>query len=170
MVSPLLPLPRSLPALVSEAIGGETDFRPSWKWPILTPRVGPWELVVQMCVGASASSGHTTGRIYVALDAGFGAYLIVLVDRDPQKLAERYQELLAIMAGAQLLSDRRADLDADTDLDADADLEPAADRDAVAKERRAKPAAPPAPVSVIPPQSPPAEIYLKEALFNYLTD
>lgn len=148
IVSPLLPLPRSLAGLIAEALASEPDFRIDWKWPVLTPRVGPWELVVQLCVGTSRETGHVTGRVYAALDAGFGAYLVVCIDRDPQKLAERHKEVLGLLAGARLHRDRI----------------PAAE---TAPGEAASTAAP---TEIIPPQQPPPEIYLKEALFSYLTD
>jgi hypothetical protein len=163
-ISPLLPLPRSLPALLHEVLASEPDFRPDWKWPVLTPRVGPWELVVQLCVGTSQATGITTGRLYVALDAGCGAYLIVCIDRDPQKLAERQKEILGLLAKARLHRDRVRE------------IEPAPDpsdqsSDDIAGGHVAKPAAPDPPsTEVVPPQQPPLEIYLRETLFSYLTD
>lgn len=160
IVSPLLPLPRSLAALVAEALAGEPDFRLDWKWPILTPRAGPWELVVQMCVGTSQETGHVTGRIYLALDAGSGAYLLVCVDRDPQKLAARQKELLALVAGARL---HRARISAEETATRDQEAAAAADAGLA-------PATPATPTEIIPPQQPPPELYLKEALFSYLTD
>lgn len=152
IISPLLPLPRSLPVLLQEALTSEPDFRPDWKWPVLTPRVGPWELVVQMCVGTSLATGYTTGRLYIALDAGFGAYLIVCIDRDPQKLAERQKELLALLAGARLHRDRVPHNENENeDPEAAADLATSS-------------------TDIVPPQQPPLEIYLRETLFSYLTD
>ena len=166
IVSPLLPLPRSLAALLQEAITGEADFRLDWKWPVLTPRAGPWELVVQMCVGTSLETGLVTGRVYIALDAGSGAYLIVCVDRDPQKVAARQKELLALLAGARLIRDHISPAEAAT-VAAEAAL-------AVGAAADRTPASPGAAhatsAEVIPPQQPPPEIYLKEALFSYLTD
>lgn len=168
IVSPLLPLPRSLPALVEEALASEPDFRLDWKWPLLTPRAGPWELVVQLCVGTSQATGHATGRVYVGLDAGSGAYLIVCIDRDPQKLAERQKEVLTLLAGTRLHRDRIPAAEAES-----AASPWAGDEDA--------PATSPSPgtgtgapgalsTEIVPPQQPPPEIYLKEALFSYLTD
>ncbi len=167
IVSPLLPLPRSLPALLQEAIAGEADFRLDWKWPILTPRAGPWELVVQMCVGTSLATGYATGRVYIALDAGSGAYLIVCIDRDPQKIAARQKELLALLAGARLHRDRVSPAEAAT-VAAEATL--ALATDAAGLFAASLGAARLAATEVIPPQQPPPEIYLKEALFSYLTD
>ena len=155
IVSPLLPLPRSLASLIAEALASEPDFRIDWKWPVLTPRVGPWELVVQLCVGTSLETGHATGRVYAALDAGFGAYLLVCIDRDPQKLAERHKELLGLLAAARLHRDRVPEAETALAPDEAASL-------------AGKGAA--APTEIIPPQQPPPEIYLKEALFSYLTD
>lgn len=174
IVSPLLPLPRSLAELVGEALASEPDFRIDWKWPLLTPRAGPWELVVQLCVGTSRETGHATGRVYAALDAGFGAYLIVCIDRDPQKLAERQKELLAMLAGARLHRDRipEAETQAAGEL-ANAATDAATNElangapGALGRPPRRSPADP---TEIIPPQQPPPEIYLKEALFSYLTD
>ena len=171
IVSPLLPLPRSLPALLQEAIAGEADFRLDWKWPILTPRAGPWELVVQMCVGTSLETGYATGRVYIALDAGIGAYLIVCIDRDPQKVAARQKELLTLLAGARLHRDRVSPAEAAT-VAAEAALALATDAAVgpASASLGASGAANSAATEVIPPQQPPPEIYLKEALFSYLTD
>lgn len=183
IVSPLLPLPRSLPALVEEALASEPDLRLDWKWPLLTPRAGPWELVVQLCVGTSQATGHTTGRVYVGLDAGSGAYLIVCIDRDPQKLAERHKEVLTMLAGARLHRDRIPQAEIAT-----ADSAWAPDTAAAASQGRPGPqgrqepqgpqelpatatGAPAAPrTEILPPQQPPLEIYLKDALFSYMTD
>lgn len=164
IVSPLLPLPRSLAALVGEALASEPDFRIDWKWPILTPRAGPWELVVQLCVGTSRETGHATGRVYAALDAGFGAYLVVCIDRDPQKLAERHKELVAMLAEAHLHRDRVPEAETLTTSELADD---AAGETASGPGRRPRPADP---TEIVPPQQPPPEIYLKEALFSYLTD
>ena len=164
IVSPLLPLPRSLPSLLQEALTGEPDFRLDWKWPLLTPRVGPWELVVQMCVGTSQAAGVTTGRLYVALDAGFGAYLLVCIDRDPQKLAERQKELLALLAGARLHRARVPAAERPDDRQDDRDPEGEAGGE------NFSPRATASTTDIVPPQLPPPELYLKETLFSYLTD
>lgn len=164
IVSPLLPLPRSLAALVGEALASEPDFRIDWKWPILTPRAGPWELVVQLCVGTSQETGHATGRVYAALDAGFGAYLVVCIDRDPQKLAERHKELLAMLAEARLHRDRVPEAETLTTN------EPTSESDSESADAPGRPPSPADPTEIVPPQQPPPEIYLKEALFSYLTD
>lgn len=166
IVSPLLPLPRSLAGLISEALAGEPDFRIDWKWPLLTPRAGPWELVVQLCVGTSKETGHATGRVYAALDAGFGAYLVVCIDRDPQKLAERHKELLAMLAAARLHRDRIPEGETQT---ADEPTGEPTGEPTSGPGRPPRPA-PADPTEIIPPQQPPPEIYLKEALFSYLTD
>lgn len=170
IVSPLLPLPRSLAGLIGEALASEPDFRLDWKWPLLTPRAGPWELVVQLCVGTSRETGHATGRVYAALDAGFGAYLVVCIDRDPQKLAERHKELLAMLAAARLHRDRIPEGETQTASELASELasEPTSEL-APGLGRPPRPA-PADPTELIPPQQPPPEIYLKEALFSYLTD
>ncbi|HRI53210.1 MAG TPA: hypothetical protein PLW65_23820, partial [Pseudomonadota bacterium] len=150
--------------LVGEAGASEPDFRVDWKWPILTPRAGPWELVVQLCVGTSRETGHATGRVYAALDAGFGAYLVVCIDRDPQKLAERHKELLAMLAEARLHRDRVPEAETLTTN------ELTSDSDSATADAPGRPPGPAEPTEIVPPQQPPPEIYLKEALFSYLTD
>jgi hypothetical protein len=172
MISPLLPLPRSLPELVQEALLSEPDFVPDWKWPLLLPRVGDWELVIQLCVGTSRATGLATGRVYAALDAGFGAYLIVCIDRDPQKLAERHKELLALMARARLLENQAPE--DENQGEPENDLSPERfdldGRSLVRQGPLANLKTRSNEVAVIPPQRPPPELYLKDALFRHLVD
>lgn len=175
IVSPLLPLPASLPRLLDEAVASEPDFRIEWRWPLLTPRAGPWELCLLLTVGDSRETGQRTGRVYAALDAGFGAFLIALIDREPRRLAARQRELCALLA--------QASLQERTGLDAPSAQGPSDDGDNGDNSDDAGNAAPlPGSLAAlgffsprarplrVPPQRPPAELYLKDALFRHFAE
>ena len=161
MVSPLLPLPSSLVTLVRSAIQDEADFKLDWKWPPQTPRLGPWEVVAQLCIGQSRESGLPTGRLYVALDAGVGAFLIVVIDRDPNRLAQRQAEVFGLLSRAQLFRVQHA---------GEAEGLQPPNNNLAASEPAGPDLLPSRLQAVIPPQQPAPELYLKEFLFRHFVD
>ena len=174
IVSPLLPLPASLPRLLDEAVASEPDFRVEWRWPLLTPRAGPWELCLLLTVGDSRETGQRTGRVYAALDAGFGAFLIALIDREPRRLATRQRELCALLAEASL-QERAAGPAAQGAGNNGGYGDDSGDgTDAAAPLPGSLAAlgffAPQARPLRVPPQRPPAELYLKDALFRHFAE
>lgn len=102
LVSPFLPLPTSLPALIEQALTSESDYQLSRRSAMLTPRLGPWEAVQLLTQGTSRETGIETGRIYAALDAGYGAFLLIFIDGEPRRLPERQRQLDSLLAQAQL--------------------------------------------------------------------
>lgn len=161
MVSPMLPLSSSLPALIEEAVKSEPDFQIEWRWPVFLARVGPWELVMLMVVGRSAEAGVTTGRIYAAFDAGYGTFLVVLLDRDPNRLAARKTELCELLARARL---RRSSRENPTGAGlAQPEEDSLGALGALSDDKWLEELA-------VPPQLPPLSLYLKDALYKYLTD
>jgi len=161
MVSPMLPLPSSLVTLVRSAIQDEADFKLDWKWPPQTPRLGPWEVVAQLCIGQSRESGLPTGRLYVALDAGVGAFLIVVIDRDPNRLAQRQAEVFSLLSRAQLFRVQHA---------GEAEGLQPPNNNLAASEPAGPDLLPSRLQAVIPPQLPAPELYLKEFLFRHFVD
>lgn len=163
MVSPMLPLSSSLPTLLEEAVKSEPDFQIEWRWPLLLSRVGPWELVLLMVVGRSAEQRITTGRIYAAFDAGYGTFLVVLLDRDPNRLAARKNELCELLARARLRRTPRETTAAAGRPAADGTTDDELAIAALGDEKWVEELA-------VPPQQPPLALYLKDALYKYLTD
>ena len=53
--------------------------------------------------GHSRETGIATGRVYAAIDAGHGGFLLVFVDRDPSRLELRRNQLAALLVESRLL-------------------------------------------------------------------
>lgn len=140
LVSPFLPLPPSLPILIEQALASEPDYQVGRRSAVLTPRLGPWEAVQLLTQGKSRETGIETARIYAALDAGYGAFLLVFIDGDPRRLPDRQQQLDSLIAQARLRP-------------------PPADAGPESPDQAA-----------IPPQRPPGEIFFKEVLYRHLID
>lgn len=105
LVSPLLPLPRSLPDLLEQALRSEPDFVAHLRSEVRLVRLGAWEVVQQSARGHSRSEKIEMDRVYVGLDGGFGAWLLVLIvfgDAQPGLLLRRQHELGVLIASATM--------------------------------------------------------------------
>jgi hypothetical protein len=149
LVSPLLPLPESLPSLIQQALDSEPDYQITRRSNYMLPRLGPWEVVVLLTFGCSAESRVETGRIYAALDAGYGAFLLVFLDKDPRRLPERQRQLYELITLARLREGPGQGQE----------KKPADKKDVVQGRRLG-----------MPPQLPPLDIFLKEVLYRHLID
>jgi hypothetical protein len=106
--------------------------------------------VVLRTSGRSVETGVKSSRIYCALDVGYGAFLLVLIECDPARIDERQQALYQLVRKARLRKPAK--------------------RRSVAKQQPVTEPAAAAVDSDPPPQKPPVEIYLKETLYRHLID
>lgn len=102
LISPLLPLPRSPTRLLRTALESEPDYELKSESPYLAVRLGPWEVTALETTGVSRETGLESARLYAVLDAGFGAYMLVFVDCDPGRIAQRRDQLVELISEAQL--------------------------------------------------------------------
>ena len=107
LLSPLLPLPRSPTVLLQAALESEPDYEVTSESHYLAVRLGAWEVTVLETTGQSRETGIASARLYAVLDAGYGAYMMVFIDCDPERIGLRRDQLVELISDAELRTQPR---------------------------------------------------------------
>ena len=107
LLSPLLPLPRSPTVLLQAALESEPDYEVTSESHYLAVRLGAWEVTVLETTGQSRQTGIESARLYAVLDAGYGAYMLVFIDCDPERIGLRRDQLVELISAAELRTQPR---------------------------------------------------------------
>jgi hypothetical protein len=107
LLSPLLPLPRSPTVLLQAALESEPDYEVTSESHYLAVRLGAWEVTVLETTGQSRETGIESARLYTVLDAGYGAYMMVFIDCDAERIGLRRDQLVELISDAELRTQPR---------------------------------------------------------------
>lgn len=102
LLSPLLPLLRSPTQLLQAALDSEPDYERSHETQFFSARLGPWEVTLLETEGKSRETDIVSARIYAVMDVGHAAFMLVWVDCDPSRLAQRREQLAELLSQARL--------------------------------------------------------------------
>ena len=102
LLSPLLPLLRSPTQLLQAALDSEPDYERSHETQFFSARLGPWEVTLLETEGKSRETGIISARIYAVMDVGHAAFMLVWVDCEPSRLAQRREQLAELLSQARL--------------------------------------------------------------------